>query len=188
MHQKIVLLIVALIAVAAIASTVLVLKNPYIMSSISQTSPSSQYDISKHFLQAQGCSNFVVYQTDEEDTMGIAVFVDKDALNLSPEATVFDIEETDGGHVMVSLIEGKAVSSGYCNDVIENDFKRNKQLVAKQGEVTISISKSNTELDEAYTTTVVLRKIYFSEEDGSDSNMFISELVFRDVSVGWLPG
>jgi hypothetical protein len=136
-----------------------------------------------------GCGNVFVYKTNDDGTVGISVFADKEKLNLSTTEKTFDVGKTDG--LIVKLLIGEKVAQLYCNDILYPDQPKSQKLIGKSGQAKISISRvdeSQPIWDRNYTATVSLKNIHFVKEDGSDSEITIGELSFKDVRVGWLSG
>jgi len=136
-----------------------------------------------------GCGNVFVYKINSSDTVGISISADKKKLNLSTAEKVFEIGKIAG--LNVQLLIGEKIRQLYCNDVLYPDQPKPKKFVGKSGQAVISISKidaSQPEWSQNYTTTVILKNVHFMEENGSDSDITVDELIFRDIRVGWLPG
>jgi len=151
----------------------------------------SEYDISSIFQKADGCGNIYVYQTNKDGDVGISVNADTTALNLSAAAKTFNIASADLDDLRVELLLGENVGFLYCNDAMDPNQPEYKTLLGKTGEVTIStaaVDESQQGRNRDYTAAVVLRDVHFAEEDGSDSDVVVSELIFEDIRVGWLPG
>ena len=139
----------------------------------------------------EGCGDIFVYKINKDDTAGISVGANKDALNLSTTAKTFEIEEANISDLSIKLRMGKNIGFMYCNDAIDPNQPEYKTLLGKTGEVTISISKideSQQEGNRNYTATVILKNIHFVEENGNNSDVVIDKLIFRDIRVGWWPG
>ena len=136
-----------------------------------------------------GCGNIFVYKINSTDTAGISVSASKEKLNLSTTDKNFEVGKTDG--LKVEILAGEKIRQLYCNDVSYLDQPKPKKLIGKSGQAIISISKvdeSQPEWNRNYTATVILKDIHFTEENGNDSDITIGELIFKDISVGWLPG
>jgi hypothetical protein len=129
----------------------------------------------------KGCGNIFVYKVNNSDTQGITVRADREILHLSTTPKNFDIGETEGLLVKVSI--GEKVSLYYCNDVMPAYSTLQEELIAESGQATISISEVNSKPNEQYTATVILKNVYFK-----NSKINIDKLIFKDIVVGWLPG
>ncbi len=136
-----------------------------------------------------GCGNIFVYKINTDDTVGISVSAIKEKLNFSNTEKTFEIGQTDG--LNVEILVGDTIAQLYCNDVVYTDQPKPKKLIGKSGKAVISISKideSQPEWNRNYTATVMLKGVRFTEEDGSNSDILIDELTFKDIRVGWFPG
>jgi len=145
------------------------------------------------YQKSGGCGNIVVYKINESETEGISVEADKDKVNLSTKPKTFDIATTAGLVVQIFLGENLRESmkaTSFCNDFVSPIVPEPAVWTAKTGRATINISKSNDSApvwERGYTATVKLKNVRFYDESGVNS-VVLDELIFENISVGWLPG
>lgn len=148
----------------------------------------SKLDISNSFQVTGGCSNIFVYKKNETDDVAISVSLYKDALNISNTVKTFNIKRVDPDNLNIELEVGDNAGTSYCNDVIYHGTSDSvKSFTANAGEVVVFISNSQKPnfMRGGYTVTVILRDIYFVDENGNDIDMYIEELIFSRVNVGF---
>ena len=136
-----------------------------------------------------GCGNIFVYKINNDDTVGISVSAGKEKLNLSTIEKTFEVAKTED--LSIEILVGKNIERLYCNDIFDPDQPKPKKLIGKSGLAIISISndnKSKPDGSEEYKATVTLKNVHFFNDNGTESNIVIDELIFKDVTVGWYAG
>ena len=145
----------------------------------------------------QGCEDIFVYKTNKNYTAGISVYARKEKLNFSTTEKTFEIGKTDGLIVKIAIRTGEMggeiggeISQLYCNDVSYPRKYKRIGLTGKSGKAIISISDINQSKpgSREYAATVILKDVHFSDDKGTESNIVVDELIFKDVIVGWYPG
>ena len=148
------------------------------MSSCSK-SPNRSYSFSN---DSRGCGDFMVYKTLDDNT-AITVIGSKEALDLSTSVQVFQLSNTD---IQISIDEfDDTIGSYYCDDVVNDNANLIQQHFANSATVEIDVSNPNPVMFETYEITIRLKNVEF-EFDGE--TVRYDEIVFEDVTVGWLPG
>ena len=139
--------------------------------------------------QAGGCGTFFVYRFNVDEELAITVRGERDALNLSTDEQIFDLENTAGLDVAV-LQFNKAASDSYCNDVIINGAP---QIINSwegiNGTVSIQITEDSiyfSEYELIYKVSIKVEEVEFIDSDGNTQE--VDAVEFSNVNVGWLPG
>jgi hypothetical protein len=141
--------------------------------------------------QSRGCGNIRVYKLNQEYTAAIVVEADTAKLHLSREMKTFDLgNKREGLQVYIDfyfyLPEGNGfIRQLYCNDVASY-HQPPKKWVAQRGEVQITLGEP-VPPGIGYKATVRLENVHFVDENGQNE-IVLSQLIFNDVFVGWLPG
>ncbi len=150
--------------------------------------PMDKVDISTQLVNTGGCSNFTVYKTSLDNSLGVEVIVNTKLLGGSTREMTFSLDTTDPVVVSVVLKKGVNLSQLYCNDVEEPEQSPHEQYQGRVGKVTIDSIEEQASQDSTYLVNVTLHDINFFAEDGSEVLEYIRELSFNNVKVGWLPG
>ncbi len=138
------------------------------------------------FVQRGGCADVVFYAVDAADevlvTFQTTGLVDAARAAATPITTVFELP-VEG--VTAIIEQGSKISDAICDDVIENGgprITRTWTAIAGTATVTIRINPDNF----GARGDLRLDDVVFVSDDGR--RVRVDELLWIDVSVGWLPG
>lgn len=141
--------------------------------------------------ESRGCGHIRVHKVNQEYTAAIVVQTDTAKLHLSTETKTFEIgSRVEGLQVYIDFYyyvpEGNgAIGVHYCNDLAFNHTPPRKWY-AQQGKVQITLADLGLS-EIGYKATVRLEDVHFVDENGQNE-IVLSQLIFKDVFVGWLPG
>lgn len=162
------------------------------------TNPSQtpgEKDISAEFTSApSGCGNFTVYKSNALKSKWIIIETYQDPLTFSTSFVTVKIDSSlrnyDVHYDYYSVNKDSTIQYGfkYCNDVLFANAQMPDVWKAING--TIEIKRS--EIDSSgffhnYSVTVKLKDAHFVDSLKTDT-IFIHEMQFDTVKVGWLPG
>jgi hypothetical protein len=152
-------------------------------------------DISGEFTStAYGCSNFSVYKSNVLKSKWIIMEAKLDSLALSTDFKTFSIS-TSLSYLTVhydyySINKDSTQQDNfiYCNDAIEANAQKPEVWNAIDGFVDVKRSEIDSSgIFDEYSVTVRLRNIHLVNSRNADM-LFIKELYFDSILVGWLPG
>ncbi|MEM6316654.1 MAG: hypothetical protein AAF960_03235 [Bacteroidota bacterium] len=137
--------------------------------------------------KAKGCSSFYVFKENRQEGLHLAVKGDRDELQLSEMAQVFDLKTAD---LTVELLKFEGEIGQYaCDDVVGDEGTVEQTWVAAEGQATLQILEDSISVqswETTYRLQVKLKNIRLTAENKDDVR--IDEVLFEDVYVGWLPG
>jgi hypothetical protein len=136
-----------------------------------------------------GCASFLVYKMNDEKDMAIAVRGNREKLNLSTTEKEFNLNGLNTDDLSVEIREFTPDSRGYyCDCVFEGEVLGLWRSMS--GKVKIKIVQDY--VDDIQSGGAIY-KIEVKIDDvmligNRTSIIFIKQLEFNDVSVGWFPG
>jgi hypothetical protein len=141
--------------------------------------------------EAKGCSSFVVYKFNGSINESIAVTGIRDSLNLTTSEKSFDLQTVNSNNLKIEIKRFDGDASGYhCDDIADNAPKVISTWTGINGTVKIQIVQdsiaTNPQGKPEYKISVILEKVNFQNDN--DKNVFIDNIEFKEVYVGWLPG
>lgn len=136
-----------------------------------------------------GCGSFYVYKQNNEERLLLEIQGDRDALEL--DMTLKEFAATDE-RLTVNILKFDGDIGAYaCDDVANDQANVIETWTATEGQVFIQIGEDNTPPNAepweiAFTINMLLGNAIFIDSEGKEHRF--DEVLFNNVSVGWLPG
>ena len=133
-----------------------------------------------------GCGNLCLYKFNQDSTMSIYVYLNKENLKLSSEHKIYHIKDyKDDIRVVVTRYDRPSVNN-FCSDFPS----RTKALplqnwTAESG--TLNITLSTDKAGETYSVNAAFDSLQLNDRV-SQNKFRIPHLAFTDVRGGWFPG
>lgn len=138
--------------------------------------------------QAQGCGEFGVYTFNDNNSLGIAVFGDSSALNLSQTEQTFNIEDLTSEELGIVVNEYKKNNGSFsCYNFGAESYKASHRYDAISGQVTIKINNPNVAVVDTqfhYSLDISLSNIVFKHYLREETIDLLS-MDFNDIVVGY---
>lgn len=148
---------------------------------------------------ARGCRDFFVFKHDENYTTFLIVQGDTDQFLPDTSSTKIDIASADALQLYIDVypVEDGTRSAGcfsYCNDVIcggsEHEFLSD---YTRWNVLRGTLELRRTEIDttgffDRYNVSLHIPEAVFVDENDDSRKISVTDIVFEDVNVGWLPG
>ncbi len=141
--------------------------------------------------ESYGCLSLTVYKINSANDATLAVIGDRERLNLSSSESVFDLEEMDESalKVMITQLNKEAISY-HCADFILEDQIVVDEWTGLSGTVKMTIIEdelaTNPDGNPEYSVSVQLETLTLENANGD--KIYLDEVIFSEVYVGWLPG
>jgi len=143
---------------------------------------------------SNGCSNFKVYKSNKSNSKVIVVEVNSDKLEIVTSTQIFDIaKHNENINIFLDYYpdnetETKQPWYPYCDDVMYQDYKDPQKWTATKGTIEISRSEDYEQWGQtSYDVTVRIKEVYLYDVN-NENEIYIKDLLFEDVRVGWYPG
>ena len=142
---------------------------------------------------SKGCGNIFVYQFIDS-SRALTVSIDAEKINLTKECKSINLAGSGDYCRVILEMAGNAVDSiyfNYCNDVGYINSGRIVSYTALKGMLNFSVSEDNPlkepEWRSNYRTTIEINNLEFYDNN-HNLVMSLGNIVFWNVTVGWLPG
>ena len=140
-----------------------------------------------------GCGNIFVYQF-LDSLKALTVRIDGQKLALTQKRQTIELNGSNPNVSVVLEISGNnpdSVYFNYCNDVAFINMGTTTKYNATSGALSFSVSEDNPIKDPSkqnlYFVTIKIQNLHLENQETNDE-IIIDEVVFWDVQVGWLPG
>jgi hypothetical protein len=134
-----------------------------------------------------GCGNFQVYKPDSSYSEYLVVVSNGDSLGIDTVMNEYDIAKTHGLSVYIDRYSNPNPEClSYCNDVMCENDSIIKVYRATSGIAEIIRTKKNKGATSDYFYINI--KLKNVKLNGGEGEIFLKEVDFDSVFVGWLPG
>lgn len=138
--------------------------------------------------QAEGCGEFGVYTFNDNNSLGIAIYGDSAALELSQTEQTFNIEDLTSDELGIVINEYKKNNGSFsCYNFAAESYKASHRYEAVSGQVTIKINNPNVAVVDTqfhYSLDISLSNIVLKHYL-KDNTIDLSSMDFVDVVVGY---
>jgi len=147
--------------------------------------PVTTYSFAK--ATAQGCSDFYVYKELPEEGLHLYISGDRTSLGLNITEQTFEVGTPN---LKVEMLKFEDEIGNYaCDDVANDQGEIIATWTAISGEILLQITEDSISVDPWGTTFKMTAKLKDMELESAEKEVVsISEELFEDVFVGWLPG
>lgn len=133
-----------------------------------------------------GCADLALYAHDDEDTIGISLFIDAAFVETARDTgKPFDAEIGVDTPDRFELRTGQFVTHRECNDALFETIVIDHLWTASSGTMTIHLEPLQNMLVSA---SVILTDVVFTATQPGIADVRIEHFEWVDVPVGWLPG
>lgn len=140
------------------------------------------------FVNKGGCGDAFFWATNAAGTAAITVEWSGAASEAWARDSYEDTQQLPHPEITVSVVEGRDLTSYYCNDIRAPGQGPTSTTQASIGTVRISVTPTRDGFQPAGRADLRLSNVNFHVDSGSAEPWHLDELVIEDVAVGWLAG
>lgn len=150
----------------------------------------SSYQPSRwEFKTTGGCGDFFLFARTTDDKAMLIFKVDQRTLKLGAEPTIFDLSQkskTIAAYLEYARPDAENVHFTTCQDLVFDDAAPLTKVAIRSGKITLSVSPDPEPESQTYRVNAKARDLSFESPMGK--TIEISDLDFKDISVGWYAG